>query len=140
MYYQHDINNKNGIFCFRTINIEEIREAVGKVKTSKGFGIDHISIKLTIPYIENSLTFVFNTSIGNSVFPDIWKTARVTPISKMVTRLIKRTIVLFQILFSCCCFAYRGTAIWNSLPREIKSSRTFDSFKRKLKAMLVEQY
>ena len=24
------------------------------------------------------------------------------------------------------CFAYRGIAIWNSLPREIKSSRTFD--------------
>ena len=38
------------------------------------------------------------------------------------------------------CFAYRGTVNWNSLPREIKFPRTFDSFKRKLKAMLAEQY
>ena len=37
------------------------------------------------------------------------------------------------------CFAYRGSSIWNSLPSEIKSSRTFGSFQRKLKAMLVEQ-
>ena len=37
------------------------------------------------------------------------------------------------------CFVYRGSSIWNSLPSEIKSSRTFGSFQRKLKAMLVEQ-
>ena len=36
------------------------------------------------------------------------------------------------------CFAYRGSSVWNSLPSDIKSSRTFGSFKRKLKAMLVE--
>ena len=34
-------------------------------------------------------------------------------------------------------FAYRGPAIWNSLPRDIKSFRTFGSFKSKLKAMLT---
>ena len=33
------------------------------------------------------------------------------------------------------CFAYRGSSIWNSLSSEIKSSRTFGSFKTKLKAM-----
>ena len=36
------------------------------------------------------------------------------------------------------CFAYRGSSIWNSLPSEIKSSRIFGSFQRKLKAMLAE--
>ena len=36
-------------------------------------------------------------------------------------------------------FAYRGSSIWNSLPSEIKSFRSFGSFQRKLKAMLVEQ-
>ena len=36
------------------------------------------------------------------------------------------------------CFAYRGSSVWNSLPSEIKSSRTFGSFQRKLKAMLAE--
>ena len=37
-------------------------------------------------------------------------------------------------------FAYRGTAIWNSLPKEIKledTFRTFDTFQSKLKAMLA---
>ena len=36
------------------------------------------------------------------------------------------------------CFAYRGSSVWNSLPSEIKYSRTFGSFQRKLKAMLAE--
>ena len=36
------------------------------------------------------------------------------------------------------CFSYKGSSIWNSLPSEIKSSRTFGSLKRKLKAMLAE--
>ena len=36
------------------------------------------------------------------------------------------------------CFAYRGSSIWNSLPSEMKSSRTFGSFQRKLKDMLVD--
>ena len=36
------------------------------------------------------------------------------------------------------CFTYRGSSIWNSLPSEIKSSRTSGSFQRKLKAMLAE--
>ena len=80
-----DINNKSHIFHFRTISIEEIREAVRNVKASKGFGIDHLSsyfIKQAIPYIENSLAFIFNTSIETSVFPDMWKIARITPIFK----------------------------------------------------------
>ena len=35
-------------------------------------------------------------------------------------------------------FAYRGSSIWNSLPSEIKSSRTFGRFQIKLKAILAE--
>ena len=37
------------------------------------------------------------------------------------------------------CFAYRGSSVWNSLSNEIKSSRTFESFQKKLKAMLAEK-
>ena len=36
------------------------------------------------------------------------------------------------------CFAYRRSSIRNSLPSEIKTSRTFGSFQRKLKVMLPE--
>ena len=46
--------------CFRckTIDVRNIRVAIGKIKISKGFGTDNISsyfLKLTMPYIENSL-------------------------------------------------------------------------------------
>ena len=39
-------------------------------------------MKLALPYIENSLAFLFNTSIETSQFPDSWKVARITPIFK----------------------------------------------------------
>ena len=32
-----------------------------------------------MPYIENSLAYIFNTSFESSKFPNDWKTARVTP-------------------------------------------------------------
>ena len=39
-------------------------------------------MKLALPYIENSLAFLFNTSIETSQFPDSWKVAKITPIFK----------------------------------------------------------
>ena len=39
-------------------------------------------MKLALPFIENSLAILFNTSIETSQFPDSWKVARVTPIFK----------------------------------------------------------
>ena len=52
---------------------------------SKGFGIDHLSsyfIKQAIPYIKNSLIFIFNTSVETNVLPDMWKIAKIAPIFK----------------------------------------------------------
>ena len=37
------------------------------------------------------------------------------------------------------CFAYRVSAVWNSLPSEIKSSRTSGLFQKKLRALRVEK-
>ena len=39
-------------------------------------------MKLALPCIENSLAFLFNTSIETSQLPDSWKVARITPIFK----------------------------------------------------------
>ena len=69
-------------FRFKTIDVRNIRDAIGKINISKGFGTNNIScyfLKLAMPYIENSLAYIFNTSL-ESRFPDDWKTARVTPI------------------------------------------------------------
>ena len=79
------MNKTKAKFHFRTIEVQEIRDAFAKVKTAKSFGIDNISsyfLKLALPSIENSLAFMFNTSIETSMFPDSWKIARVTPIYK----------------------------------------------------------
>ena len=53
--------------------MQEIRDAFATVKTAKSFGTDNISsyfLKLALPFIENLLAFLFNTSIEKQVvFP-----------------------------------------------------------------------
>ena len=77
--------NSNVKFRFGSITVKEIRDAIAKIKTTKGFGKDNIScyfLKLAMPFIEKLLADLFNTSIETSQFPDLWKSARVTPIFK----------------------------------------------------------
>ena len=81
----YEVNKRKARFSFRTIEVQEIRDAFATVTTAKSFGTDNISsyfLKLALPFIENSLAFLFNTSIETSRFPDSWKVARVTPIFK----------------------------------------------------------
>ena len=85
LFRNFNVNPEEKCFRFKTIHVKNIRDAVGKIKTSKDFGADNISsyfLKLAMPYIENSLAYIFNTSFESSRFPDDWKTARVTPIFK----------------------------------------------------------
>ena len=82
---EYEVNGNKAKFNFRTIEVKEIRAAFAKIKTAKSFGTDNISsyfLKLALPFMENSLAFLFNTSIETSQFPDSWKVARVTPIFK----------------------------------------------------------
>ena len=82
---EYHINDKSEKFNFRPINVQDIRDGLAKAKISKSFGHDNISyffLKLALPYIENSLAILFNTSIETSIFRDSWKLARVTPIFK----------------------------------------------------------
>ena len=92
-------SDKRFRFQFRTIDVKEVRDAIVKTKTSKSFGKDSISfyfLKLALPFIENSLAYLFNTSIETKQFPDSWKLARVTPILRREIRLKSRTIAQFQ--------------------------------------------
>ena len=82
---EYEINKDKAKFHFKTIELKDIRDAFAKVKPAKSFGTDNISsyfMTLALPYIENSLAFLFNTSIETSQFPDSWKVARITPIFK----------------------------------------------------------
>ena len=82
---EYNLNPDNRRLNFRPIVVQDIRDAIGKIKTSKSLGSDNISsyfLKLATPYIENYLVFMFNTSLETSQFPDSWKNARITPIFK----------------------------------------------------------
>ena len=82
---EYNLKPDNRRFNFRPIVVQDIKDAIGKLKTSKSFGSDNISsyfLKLATHYIENSLVFMFNTSLETSQFPDSWKNARITPILK----------------------------------------------------------
>ena len=70
------INKNNAKFNLETIIVQEIRESFATIKTAKSFGTDNISsyfLKLALPFIENSLAFLFNKSIETSKFPDASK-------------------------------------------------------------------
>jgi len=79
------VNPEEKCLKFTTIDVRNIRDAIGKIKNSKGFSTDNISsyfLKPAMPYIESSLAYIFNTSLERSKFLDDLKTARVTPIFK----------------------------------------------------------
>ena len=85
IFCDYFLNSDAAKFAFKSIHAEQIKEAIGKLKTSKSFSDDGISsyfLKLAMPFIEDSLVYIFNTSLETSQFPDPWKIARVSPIFK----------------------------------------------------------
>ena len=80
-----NLNYHSKHFYFKTIAVQDTREAMVKIKTSNSFGCDKIScyfLKLAFPSIKRSLAFIFNTSLETSYVPDLWKNARITPTFK----------------------------------------------------------
>ena len=54
----------------------------------KSVGLDSVNtfiLKLSLPYIVESLTYVYNLCIKTSIFPTVWKSAKVVPIFKPKT-------------------------------------------------------
>ena len=63
----------------------EVRALVDKINCSKSSGITTLSSKLlkdSFQVLDNKLTFLFNFSIREAIFPDKWKNALVIPIPK----------------------------------------------------------
>ena len=79
------LNSNVSNFMFKSINTEQLREAIGKLRTSKSFGDIDISgyfFKLAMHFGKDYLAYFFNTSIEASQFPDSSKTTHVAPIVK----------------------------------------------------------
>ena len=82
---KYQIKSSAPKFRFKSITCKDIRAAIAKSINSKSFGTDTISsyfLKLALPLLENSMAMLFNTSLETSIFPDIWKIARVALIYK----------------------------------------------------------
>ena len=70
---------------YRAINPADLTKAMQKLKVSKSFGIDGISshfLKIGMSALAPVLSYIFNTSISEGLFPNNWKIAIVAPIYK----------------------------------------------------------
>ena len=70
------------------------------METTKSVGTHKISsyfLKLAMSYISNYIAQLLNTSTRNCIFPELWKTARVTPIFKEVDKV--NVLITDQFLF-----------------------------------------
>ena len=82
-------------------------------------------MKLALSHIENSLAFLFNTSIETSQFPDSWKVARITPIFKDGNRTKKsnhRPISVLPIISKLF-----EKLVFNQLDKHMKENGLFTS-------------
>ena len=65
--------------------VHEVGKFISSMKNKKSSGFDGISakiLKLTLPYIVDSLTYIYNLCIKHSVFPDQLKHAKVIALPK----------------------------------------------------------
>ena len=92
--YEHNQAFKNYIssklpydvsFNIPRITEEQILPALKSVDTNKATGIDAMSAKyvhIAAPVLARHLCLIFNTSIENGIFPNLWKHAKVCLVLK----------------------------------------------------------
>ena len=77
--------NRSTKFTIPLITEEHVLKEISAMPTKKAVGIDGISCKLlkaAAPEIVQSVTKIINKSFTSGIFPDAWKTAKVTPVHK----------------------------------------------------------
>ena len=70
---------------FKPVDKKYVMNAINQLKNGKTSGPDKITITLAkdaSAFIAHPLMLIYNSSLANGVFPDIWKLASVTPIYK----------------------------------------------------------
>ena len=72
-------------FSVPLVTVHEVGKLVSKMKSKKSSGPDEISpriLKMSLPYIVSSLTYIYNLCIEQNTFPAEWKIAKVIPLPK----------------------------------------------------------
>lgn len=75
----------NSTFQLRQVSLAEVLKLLKNLPTNKATGLDKIPcrlVKLSSPFIADSLCNIFNMSIISGIFPLEWKVAKVIPIHK----------------------------------------------------------
>ena len=65
------------------MSVEEVKNTLTELSTAKATGPDQIHniiLEHSARIISEPLTFLFNRSLNEGIFPTVWKTANVTPI------------------------------------------------------------
>ena len=83
------LSQKQKQFCFTQVSEIEVFLLLESLDTNKSFGIDKIHpllLKTAALDIYRPLTFIFNLSINQGIFPDSMKLAKVVPVFKQGSR------------------------------------------------------
>ena len=83
-----DRTSQNATFSVSPVFVFGVAMFVSKMDTKKSTGCDGISVKLlkiALPYIAETLTYISNLCIQKNVFPTAFKSAKVIPFSKTKT-------------------------------------------------------
>ena len=80
--------SQNTTFSIPPISVFEVGISISKLDNKKSTGCDGISVKLlktALPYIAETLTYIYNLCIQKNVFPTAFKRAKVIPLPKTKT-------------------------------------------------------
>ena len=80
--------SQNTTFSIPPISVFEVGISILKMDNKKSTGCDGISVKLlkiALPYIAETLTYIYNLCIQKNVFPTAFKRAKVIPLPKTKT-------------------------------------------------------
>ena len=80
--------SQNTTFLIPPISVFEVGISILKLDNKKSTGCDGISVKLlkiALPYIAETLTYIYNLCIQKNVFPTAFKRAKVIPLPKTKT-------------------------------------------------------
>ena len=76
-------------FHIPLLTVHEVGKLITGLTSKKSMGPDNIPaylLKLALPYVVESLTYIYNLCIQKNVFPKIFKTAKVIPLPKNTDR------------------------------------------------------
>ena len=78
-------NGSDSVFTLKSVHPDLVLKIIGELRNSKATGMDDIDtnvLKMVKEEITPAVTHIVNLSINSSVFPSLWKHAKVIPLFK----------------------------------------------------------